>query len=450
MVSETVQVSGHILDSLILPKILDEIIDLDGTFEILEIAVGKRKTDPSTARLKVGATSEQKLQAILKRLARLGATPLTLREVQLVRARQDGVFPTDFYSTTNLPTAVRYQGRWRSVENIEMDCGIVIDPRAGRASCVPVTHVRKGDLVVCGTTGVRVTPLERSRHKDVFQFMGSAVSSEKPKGLLVADVAARMALLRHHDVDALRHSLAQAAAQLGLSRFVTEVVVPMNALVGDAWLRGELQIFEEHLYTEAVTAVLRHGIHTLPPGAPHRPRVLLTTFPKEPHSLGLLMAAVFVAGTLMNTAQSSLPALAAGFYPTHGRATGVAWMLGLGRFGGIAGSFLVAELTRRQLPFAGIFTIVAIPGLIAAAAPGGTTSPAVPLLPGGIRFRPTRTKNENAAKMASSTWSDASREASAPTSDATAAGGPMSMTRRVETLPYERWRAIPRTLPDIA
>ncbi|MGH7424102.1 MAG: TIGR00300 family protein, partial [Candidatus Methylomirabilales bacterium] len=192
MVSETVQVSGHILDSLILPKILDEIMDLDGTFEILEIAVGKRKTDPSTARLKVSATSEQKLQAILKRLARLGATPLTLREVQLVRARQDGVFPTDFYSTTNLLTSVRYQERWRSVENIEMDCGIVIDPRTARASCVPVTHVRKGDLVVCGTTGVRVTPLERSRHKDVFQFMGSAVSSEKPKGLLIDGVAEAM------------------------------------------------------------------------------------------------------------------------------------------------------------------------------------------------------------------------------------------------------------------
>jgi len=84
--------------------------------------------------------------------------------------------------------------------------------------------------------------------------------------------------------------------------------------------------------------------------------------------LGLLMAAVFLAGTLMNTAQSSLPALAAGFYPTQGRATGVAWMLGLGRFGGIAGSFLVAELARRQLGFAGIFTVVALPGLVAAAA----------------------------------------------------------------------------------
>ena len=85
-------------------------------------------------------------------------------------------------------------------------------------------------------------------------------------------------------------------------------------------------------------------------------------------NLALLVLVVFVAGTLMNTSQSSLPALAAGFYPTQGRATGVAWMLGLGRFGGIAGSFLVAELARRQLTFSQIFTIVAIPGLIAAAA----------------------------------------------------------------------------------
>jgi len=105
MVSETVQVSGHILDSLILPKILDEIIDLDGTFEILEIAVGKRKTDPSNARLKVSATSEQKLQAILKRLARLGATPLTLRECVLVPFQL--LVPTSLQHTPTTVAAIR-------------------------------------------------------------------------------------------------------------------------------------------------------------------------------------------------------------------------------------------------------------------------------------------------------------------------------------------------------
>jgi AAHS family 4-hydroxybenzoate transporter-like MFS transporter len=82
-------------------------------------------------------------------------------------------------------------------------------------------------------------------------------------------------------------------------------------------------------------------------------------------SVGLLMTVVFIAGTLMNTAQSSLPALAAAFYPTQGRATGVAWMMGVGRFGGVAGSFLVAELARRQVGFESIFAIIAVAGVLA-------------------------------------------------------------------------------------
>jgi AAHS family 4-hydroxybenzoate transporter-like MFS transporter len=85
-------------------------------------------------------------------------------------------------------------------------------------------------------------------------------------------------------------------------------------------------------------------------------------------SVGTLVAIVFLGGAFMNTAQSSLPALAAAFYPTEGRATGVSWMLGFGRFGGIAGSFLVAELSRRQFAFGDIFAIVALPGLVAALA----------------------------------------------------------------------------------
>jgi len=105
--------------------------------------------------------------------------------------------------------------------------------------------------------------------------------------------------------------------------------------------------------------------------------------------LGWLVVAVFLAGTIMNTAQSSMPALAAAFYPTRGRATGVAWMLGIGRFGGIAGSFLVAELSARHMAFSEIFAVVAIPGVIAMAAliikqysspePQGGAVPAAPL-----------------------------------------------------------------------
>jgi AAHS family 4-hydroxybenzoate transporter-like MFS transporter len=84
--------------------------------------------------------------------------------------------------------------------------------------------------------------------------------------------------------------------------------------------------------------------------------------------IGALVFMVLTAGTLMNVAQSSLPSLAAAFYPTQGRSTGVAWMMGIGRFGGIFGSFLVADLTRRQLGFAAIFAVIAVPGLLAGAA----------------------------------------------------------------------------------
>ena len=86
------------------------------------------------------------------------------------------------------------------------------------------------------------------------------------------------------------------------------------------------------------------------------------------NAVGPLVVVVFVAGTLMNMSQSSLPALAAAFYPTQGRATGVAWMMGIGRFGGIAGSFIVAELARQNVSFTNIFAIMAVPGVIAAIA----------------------------------------------------------------------------------
>ncbi|MBI4341512.1 MAG: TIGR00300 family protein [Candidatus Omnitrophica bacterium] len=196
MASEVVQVNGHIIDSLILPKVLDEIMDLDGTFEILEVTIGKRKTDTSAARLRIHAGSQRQLNHILKRIARLGAAPLYLKDVRLRQATKDGVFPHDFYSTTNLPTDVRFRGRWRAVSRIEMDCGVVIDPSTGAARCTPIANVRKGDWVVCGTEGIKLMPLQRARAPEVFQFMGSAVSSEKPKLQLIQRLAQEMRLIR--------------------------------------------------------------------------------------------------------------------------------------------------------------------------------------------------------------------------------------------------------------
>ncbi len=196
MASEVVQVHGHIIDSLILPKVLDEIMDLDGTFEILDIAIGKRKSDTSSARLRILAPTQRQLDQILKRVARLGAISIHLRDVRLIRATKEGVFPAAFYSTTNLPTDVRFRGRWRPVQHIEMDCGIAINPTTGEARCTPMASIKKGDWVACGSEGIKVMPLERARAAEVFQFMGSAVSSEKPKAQLIQRLAKEMRAMR--------------------------------------------------------------------------------------------------------------------------------------------------------------------------------------------------------------------------------------------------------------
>lgn len=97
-------------------------------------------------------------------------------------------------------------------------------------------------------------------------------------------------LIGRHDVHSLRLELGQSALRLGLVRFITAVMAPLNTAVGEAWMQGRFQVFEEHLYTECITGVLRNAIAGIaPPRGSGTPRVLLTTFPNEPHGLGLLM-----------------------------------------------------------------------------------------------------------------------------------------------------------------
>ena len=111
------------------------------------------------------------------------------------------------------------------------------------------------------------------------------------KGLVAPDPKPYIALMRSHDTEALRRSLLLSLARIGLSRFITEVVVPLNTMVGDAWMRGQLEIFEEHAYTECLYGILRVALSNIPQAAAcDRPRVLLATVPNEPHGLGLLLA----------------------------------------------------------------------------------------------------------------------------------------------------------------
>lgn len=106
-----------------------------------------------------------------------------------------------------------------------------------------------------------------------------------------------LACVKSHALDALRDGLAQALLRLGLARFVDEVVAPLNERVGEAWARGEFEVYEEHLYTESIQGVLRNAIRAIPQpaGETRRPLVLLTTLPQEPHGIGLLMAEAIFA-----------------------------------------------------------------------------------------------------------------------------------------------------------
>jgi lysine-ketoglutarate reductase/saccharopine dehydrogenase-like protein (TIGR00300 family) len=194
MAQSVVQVSGHIIDSLILPKILDAIVNLGADFEILDIQVGHRRADRSHARIRIDAATPEALDRVLATIREHGALPERAEEeaVKLEAAPADGVFPESFYATTNLETWVRLEGRWIPVEWIEMDCAIRVDPVAGKAQCVPMHRIKQGDMVVVGHSGVKVAPIERQQQPAVFEFMASPVSTEQPKGLLIREIAESM------------------------------------------------------------------------------------------------------------------------------------------------------------------------------------------------------------------------------------------------------------------
>ena len=187
MPSEVVELKGHIVDSLSLPRVLDGILAQGGQFEIIEITIGKTRNDASRALIRVEAPTQEELENVLVYIEKEGANRLDQQDAKLMPAPKEGVFPDHFYCTTNLPTSIRVEGKWIPVEPIEMDCGIVL--KDGKASAVAMNHVKLGDMVVVGHEGVIVESAGKRETHGAFEFMTSEVSSEKPKSLMVAEVA---------------------------------------------------------------------------------------------------------------------------------------------------------------------------------------------------------------------------------------------------------------------
>ena len=177
--TQEIEVRGHLIDSMILPKIFDRIIDLDGEFQIKEIDVGKRKRDYSYVRMLVIGKNQRHLDDLLKAVYREGAVSKIQKEIILKKTIKNSVMPDNFYSTTNNQTQIFYRKRWINVENMMMDKCIVVNDN--KASCVPIRDVKRGDQIIVGEQGVRVIPPERPREvSNVFEFMASSSSSERP------------------------------------------------------------------------------------------------------------------------------------------------------------------------------------------------------------------------------------------------------------------------------
>ena len=191
--SETVEVTGHLMDSGILSRILDDIREYGGDWVVDRIDLVKERDDVSHAVISVTAEDDEELQRLLMRLQTRGANQVDPGEAELAEAEQDGVFPDGFYSTTNLPTKVRLGGKWYDVVNPEMDCGLIVEKNEDgtplRVITLPMADVRRGMSVVVGASGIKVQVPVVDRSDEVFGFMESEVSSEKPQAVLVKQVA---------------------------------------------------------------------------------------------------------------------------------------------------------------------------------------------------------------------------------------------------------------------
>lgn len=261
---EVVELEGHIIDSNILSKVLDKITSMGGDFKIEKLEVGKTNEDTSYARILVKGKDGEHLDNILREIQQLGAVVST-EDVETKKAPRDKVLPDDFYGTTNLPTYVKIDGVWKEVEDIEMDCVIVIENRNDEKVpiCKRMGLIKEGDEVVVGYKGIRVVPLEKSREKDIFGFMQSEVSPEKPLDYYSKIIAEEIKRIKENGgkiVGVVGTAIAHTRAHKILEKFVRDGYV--DALFcgnGFATMDIEYALFKTTLGMDDTCNIVKGG-----------------------------------------------------------------------------------------------------------------------------------------------------------------------------------------------
>ncbi len=193
MVHDTITLEGHLIDSDIMRRVFDRVVEEGGEFEVQEFRVGRTNEQPSFARVDIRAADPHALDRILEAVRYLGATT-EVGDCAFAPAEADGILPDAFYSTTNFDTLVRIGGRWVDAQDQKMDSALVL--RGGVPCCVKQGQVKQGEPVALRGTGIRVRPLERSRDYAVFGFMSNDVSAEINKGIVIRAAAKEMRRVR--------------------------------------------------------------------------------------------------------------------------------------------------------------------------------------------------------------------------------------------------------------
>jgi len=188
--SEIVEAEGHLVDSQILAKVMDRVIECGAVYEVVDFNLGRTNDEFSHLRLRVVAPTAEILKKTLEELVELGCYQTEIADATLKPAEADRVVPEDFYSTTNHRTFVRIRGAWHEVARQRMDAVIIIDGNA--AECRKLRDVRRGEMVVCGVHGIRIQPEFKERDRLGFAFMANEISSERRTETAVRKIAELM------------------------------------------------------------------------------------------------------------------------------------------------------------------------------------------------------------------------------------------------------------------
>lgn len=176
-VQEIVEAQGHLIDSHIMERIFDTVVEYQGRFEVEKFQIGRTNSEPSHLRLKVETPTKELMLQLLGQLLGLGCSPADSGDAELCTVERDRCAPPDFYSTTNQRTQIKVGQQWTEVRKQRMDALVVVED--GHARCCRLRDVKAGDRVVTGMRGIRVIPESKERDRLSFAFMSNGISSER-------------------------------------------------------------------------------------------------------------------------------------------------------------------------------------------------------------------------------------------------------------------------------